>query len=92
MSWSISKREVQDLRPRLTWTKNASKYVSFDVKNVHLISLRQNHNYKENEGKMIDTDEGKLLLDAFKLVGIDRRDRIPNCRGLFQLEINQRKV
>jgi hypothetical protein len=33
----------------------------------------------------IVTDGRTLLLDALKLVGIGRRDRIPNYRGIFQL-------
>jgi hypothetical protein len=37
-------------------------------------------------GKTVKTDGRKLLLDALKLVGIDRCDRIPNYRGIFQLD------
>jgi hypothetical protein len=36
------------------------------------------------KGKTIETDECKLLLDALKLVGISRRDRIQNYLGIFQ--------
>jgi hypothetical protein len=39
----------------------------------------------EQEGKTIKTDGRKLLLDALKLIGIGGRDRVPNCRGIFQL-------
>jgi hypothetical protein len=35
--------------------------------------------------KTIETEGGKLLLEALKLVGIGRRDRTPNYRGVFQL-------
>jgi hypothetical protein len=34
---------------------------------------------------MTETDIRKLLQDALKLVGIGKRDRIPNYRGIFQL-------
>jgi hypothetical protein len=53
--------------------------VSFCVKNVDLIYLIV------HEGKTIETDGCKLLLDALKLVGTGRRDRIPNYRGISQL-------
>jgi hypothetical protein len=59
--------------------------VSFYVKNVDLISLRQKYKYKEHEGKMTETDRCKLLLDALKLIGISGRDRVPDYRGVFQL-------
>jgi hypothetical protein len=43
-------------------------------------------------GKVIETEERKLLLDALKLVGIGRRDNIPNYRGTFQPGPDYRKV
>jgi hypothetical protein len=58
--------------------------VSVYVKNVHLTSLRKNDNYMEHRGKTTETDGRKLLLDTLKLVGIAKRDRIPNYRGIFQ--------
>jgi hypothetical protein len=33
--------------------------------------------------KTIETEGRKLLMDALKLVGISRRDRIPNYSGIF---------
>jgi hypothetical protein len=33
--------------------------------------------------KTIKTDGRKLLLDALKLAGISRRDKITNYRGIF---------
>jgi hypothetical protein len=39
----------------------------------------------EHEGRTIETDGCKLLLDALKLIGIGGRDRVPNYRGIFQL-------
>jgi hypothetical protein len=67
--------------------------VSVYIENVDLIYLRQKYNYKEHEEekKTIETDRGKPLLNALKLVGISRRDRIPNCRGIFQLDLASEK-
>jgi hypothetical protein len=39
----------------------------------------------EHEGKAIETDERKLLLDALKLIGITGRDGVPRYRGIFQI-------
>jgi hypothetical protein len=36
--------------------------------------------------KAIETDGRKLLLVALKLAGINGRDRVPNYRGIFQIE------
>jgi hypothetical protein len=33
--------------------------------------------------KTIKTDGSKLLLEAFKLLGIGRHDRTPSYRGIF---------
>jgi hypothetical protein len=55
--------------------------VSAYVKTVDLISLVQKYNYKEHEGE----DGCELLLDAFKLAGTDRTERIPSYRGIFQI-------
>jgi hypothetical protein len=59
--------------------------VSVYVNDVDLISLSQKHNSKEHEGKTIERDGRVFLLGAVKLVGIGRRERIPNYRGIFQL-------
>jgi hypothetical protein len=59
--------------------------VSFYVKNVDSIYVRQQYNNMKHEGRTIKTDGGKLLLDALKLIGISRRDRVPNYRGIFKL-------
>jgi hypothetical protein len=61
------------------------------VENVRLISLRQKYNYKEHEGKTIETDGSKLLLDELKLISIGRRDRIPNYRGALDLDLTNVK-
>jgi hypothetical protein len=58
--------------------------VSVYVKNLDLISLRQQYKYMENERKNNRNRERELLVDALKLTGIGRRDRIPNYRGIFQ--------
>jgi CCR4-NOT transcriptional regulation complex NOT5 subunit len=60
--------------------------VSFYVMDVDIISLRQKLNYMEHEGKTIETERRKFLLDALKLIVISGRDRVPNYRGIFQLE------
>jgi hypothetical protein len=52
--------------------------VSAHVGNVDVISLRQTCNYRGYEGKTIEADGCKLLLDSLKLFGISRRDRITN--------------
>jgi hypothetical protein len=44
--------------------------VSAYVENVEVISVRQTYNYKEHEGKRINTDGSKLMLNAPKLAGI----------------------
>jgi intein-encoded DNA endonuclease-like protein len=51
--------------------------ISFYVKNVDLISLRQKYEYNV-KGKTIKTDGRKLLLDALKLIGIGGRNRVPD--------------
>jgi hypothetical protein len=38
----------------------------------------------EHEGKTIETEGHKFLLDALMIAGIGGRDRIPNYRGIFQ--------
>jgi hypothetical protein len=55
--------------------------VSVYVKNVDLISLRQQYKYMEHEGKTIKTYGRKLLLDALKLIGIGGCDRVPNYQA-----------
>jgi hypothetical protein len=68
--------------------KKSTKMILLLRKNCRLNFLRQNYNYeyKEHEGKkQLRKDGRKLLLDALKLVGIGRRDRIPNYQGEFQL-------
>jgi hypothetical protein len=40
----------------------------------------------------ITTDGRKLLPDTLKLIGINRRDRVPNYRGIFKLELDEGKV
>jgi hypothetical protein len=80
-------REVQDLshdRPEQQQQQIHKGDVSFYVKNIDLISLRQKYNYKENEGKN-DRNRNKLLLDALKLVGIGRLHRIQKYLGIFKL-------
>jgi hypothetical protein len=34
---------------------------------------------------MMKTDGSKILIDAFKVITINGRDRFPNYRGIFQL-------
>jgi hypothetical protein len=58
--------------------------VSFYVKNVGLIFLRQKYKYYEYEGKNDTTERRKLLLDALNLIGINGRDRSPDYQGVFQ--------
>jgi hypothetical protein len=59
--------------------------VSVSVKNVDLICLRKNITIRNMGDRTIETDGRKFLLDAPKLVDIDRRDRTPNYRDIFQL-------
>jgi hypothetical protein len=58
--------------------------VSFYIKNVGLIFLRQKYKYKEYEEKNDTTERRKLLLDALKFVGISGCDRAPNYQGVLQ--------
>jgi hypothetical protein len=39
----------------------------------------------EREEETIKTDGRKLLLDALKLIGISRSDRVANFQGIFKL-------
>jgi hypothetical protein len=47
----FSKREMQHLNHNRPEKKMHQGHVSFYVKNVDLISLRQKYDYKEHEGK-----------------------------------------
>jgi hypothetical protein len=80
----FSKREAQDLNQDIPEQKNVHQcLVSVQVKFVDLISLKHQYRYMKREGKMIRTDGHKLLLDALKLIGISRSDRVPNYQGIF---------
>jgi hypothetical protein len=59
--------------------------ISVYVKNIDLISLRQKYYYKEHEGKTMEKEGHKLLLDGLKLAGINKRDNIPKYRDISQL-------
>jgi hypothetical protein len=61
--------------------------VSFYVKNVDLIYVREKYSNKEHKGETIETDGSKFLLDALKVVG-----RIPIYRDIFQLGRDKGKV
>jgi hypothetical protein len=41
--------------------------------------------------KTIETDGQNLLLDALKLIGINRRDRVSNYQAQSNLDINNLK-
>jgi hypothetical protein len=67
--------------------------VSVYVKNADLISLRHQCKYMEHKvKKTIKTDGRKFLLDALKLMGISRSDRVPHYRGIFQFGPESSKV
>jgi hypothetical protein len=53
--------------------------VSFYVRNLDLISLRQKYNYKKHEGKH---DRNRWTQTS---AGRARGDTIPNYRGIYQL-------
>jgi hypothetical protein len=45
----------------------------------------------EHDGKTIETDGHKLLLDALKLGGISRRDKIPTTEAYSNLDLTNIK-
>jgi hypothetical protein len=79
-------KENAEFKATTDLQRNMHQDVYFYVKNVDLISPRQKCNYMEYEGKNDTTDWRKFLQDALKLIGISGRDKVPNCRGKFQLE------
>jgi hypothetical protein len=85
---TFSKRKSAGFKATIDLKKKKEVHqgdVSFHIKNGDLISLRPKCNYEEHEGKSIEKEGRKLLLDTLKLVCTGRRDRNPNYTGPSQL-------
>jgi hypothetical protein len=78
------RRKVQDLRPRQARKEMHQGDSSVYAENVDLNFYGKSITIRNMRGKTIETDGPKLPLDALKLVGIGRRDRISNYRDIFE--------
>jgi hypothetical protein len=65
--------------------------VSFYIKNVDLISLKQKYNYENIREKTIETEGHKCLLNMLKLVGISRCDEFRTKDAYINLALTNVK-